>query len=149
MDIANLVTYDKTFPVKLIHPATGEETGIVINIVSFDSERVVKAVKAVEAERWRVMFDNDDKKLSPDQVLDFMDKTEREQVIAAIDSWDFGGSSFGDLGVDPECNDANKRHVVEHPNARWIRNQISARGADLTNFFQESATNSRKPSKRK
>lgn len=146
MDIANAIAYDQTFPVALLHPGTGEEVGITINIVSFDSERVVKAVKAVEAERWGTMFASDSKRLTSEQVVEFADKTERAQLIACIDSWEFNGHGFGDLGVDPVCDEAARAYLINHPNAKWIKDQIAGRAADLGNFSQPPEKSSRKKS---
>ncbi len=146
MDISNAVAYDQTFPVDLRHPGTGEKIGITIDIVSFDSDRVVKAVKAVEAERWGVVLASDAKKLTPEQVVDFAEKTERVQIINCIAGWNFNGHGFGDLGDDPECTLEAREYLVNHPNAKWIREQIASRAADLGNFFQKPVKSSRKQS---
>lgn len=149
MDFSKVVEYDRSFPVELKHPVTGEGVGITFNIVSFDSERVVKASKKVESDRWAAVFANEERKLTPDQLVEFMDRDSRERVIASIDSWDWGGHSFGDLGPDPECTEENKRYVIEHPNARLIRIQIENAGADLGNFSQGPEKPSAKQSKAK
>lgn len=149
MDIASAIAYDQTFPVALRHPGTGEEVGITFNIVSFDSERVVRAVKVIEAERWAEIATSADKKLSAEKVVEYVDKTERAQIEACIDSWDFGGHGFGDLGDNPDCTADAKKYLVNHPNANWIRLQIAARAADLGNFSQAQPKPSRKPSARK
>lgn len=137
-DISALINYDQTFPVKIKNPLTLEEVGITFNVVSMDSERVAVVNKKIDTERWQAVFASEDKKLSAEMIATFGDKAERETLIAAIDSWDWGGNEFGTLGTDPECNEANKRYVIEHPNARWIRDQLSARAADLANFSHPS-----------
>src|SRR5690606_32808923 len=116
MDISTAVAYDQTFPVDLRHPGTGEKIGIAIDIVSCDSDRVVKAVKAVEAERWGVVLASDAKKLTPEQVVDFAEKTERVQIVNCIAGWNFNGHGFGDLGDDPECTLEAREYLVNHPN---------------------------------
>lgn len=131
-DLSKLVEYDKTFPVPLMFK--GEPVGITFNIVSFDSERVVRAGESVAGKRWEAIFKNEDHKLTHEQILDFSEMEERERLISAIDSWDFGGNSFGDLGQDPECTEVNKRYIITHPNAKWITDQIKAKGKDLGNF---------------
>lgn len=144
-DIANLINYEQTYAVPLI--GGGKEIGITFNIVSFDSDRVVKATRAVEAKKWQAVFESEDKKADPERLAELSEESRRERLVACIDSWDFGGHSFGDLPADPECNDANKRYVINHPNALWIRQQIEAKGADIGNFTNLSELPSRKKSK--
>ena len=149
MDFSTVVSYEQEFPVKLLHPVTGEETGVVFNIVSFESAAVVKAMKKLEAERWQAVFANEDQKLTPEQFAEFNEKMAIEQVVSSVASWDWGGNEFAGLGEDAECTDANKRLVIEHPNSKWIRDQLIARGNDLGNFSQASVKNSARSSKRK
>lgn len=141
-DFSSVIAYDQTFPVKILRPDTGEETGIVFDMVSAQSKRAVRASKVVEMKRWRSLFDSEDKSLSPEQIVEFSDQTEAEQLIACIASWSWGGHSFGDLGADPECTEENRRYVIEHPNAAWIRAQLSNAAGDLTNFFPNSVSDS-------
>ena len=142
-DISTLVQYDVAYPVHL--EFNGERVGIRIDIVSFDTKDVAKVANEIAGKRWAAVFENEDKKLKTEQVFEFAELEEQEKLIAAIKSWDFGGNSFGDLGVDPECTDANKRYLVCHQNSKWIRDQLKARAEDLGNFTQAPA----KPSKKK
>lgn len=134
MDIAELVTYDQAFTVKLRHPVTGAETGISMDVVSFDSERVAKIARAIENEKWSAVFASEDRKLSHTALAEFVEKEQREKIIAAVVGWDFSDMSFGDLAAGFPCNDENKRYVFSHANAAWVRNQIIAHGDDLRNF---------------
>lgn len=142
-DLSKLIQYDKTFPV--VPKLGGNPIGITINIVSFDSERVSRAVAKLDTEKWTLARGNEDKALTDDQRIDFAVRQMNEMIIASIDSWDFGGNSFGDLGVDPECNEENKRYLINHPNSKWIRDVVFAQGQEIDNFFGESP----KPSKKK
>lgn len=142
-DLSQLVQYENAYPVHL--KFMGEPVGITMHIVSFDSDRVIKAGNAVGAKRWAAIFESEEKKLSHEQISEFADMEEREKLVAAITSWDFGGNSFGDIAADPECNEKNKRYVLGHANAKWIRDQLNNAGTDLGNFTQASA----KPSKKK
>lgn len=144
-DLSTLVVYDNAFPVKLVHPQTGKEIGITINIVSFDSERVVRANRIVEGDRWRVQFQNEDGKLTPEQVVDFIDRAERATLVAAIDSWDFGDHSFDKLDASSEPTEENRAYLINHPNAKWVRAQLLAAGNNLGNFTPVSAA---KPAKK-
>lgn len=141
-DIANLVNYEQEYPVDL--EFAGEPVGIKINVVSFDSERVVKAVRDVAAERWVDVQASGSDQMTPQQNLEFNRSAERAQLVAAISSWDFGGNSFGELGVDPECTEDNKRYLIDHPNARWIREQLVAKGTAIENFTNRPKKNSAK-----
>ena len=142
-DLSQLVQYDVAYPVHL--EFNGERVGIRIDIVSFDTKDVAKVANEIAGKRWAAVFENEDKKLKTEQVFEFAELEEQEKLIAAIKSWDFGGNSFGDLGVDPECTEANKRYLVCHQNSKWIRDQLKARAEDLGNFTQAPA----KPSKKK
>lgn len=141
-DISTLVQYDVAYPVHL--EFNGERVGIRIDIVSFDTKDVAKVANEIAGKRWTAVFENEDKKLKTEQVFEFAELEEQEKLIAAIKSWDFGGNSFGDLGVDPECNDANKRYLVCHQNSKWIRDQLKARAEDIGNFTQAPAKTSKK-----
>ena len=142
-DASTFVQYDKTHPITLTRG--GVPVGITINIVSFDSERVSKAIAKLDAQKWEAARTNEEKVLTPEQRYDFAVQQINEMVIASIDSWDFGGLSWDKLPADPECNEKNKRYVLGHANAKWIRDQLNNAGTDLGNFTQASA----KPSKKK
>lgn len=145
-DISKLVTYDQTFPVEIRRPDNGEKLGLVIHMVSSQSQRGVRAAKLVESRRWSAVFaDGGDGKLTPEQTVDFIDQSRDEVMIACIDHWEWGGLEFGDLGADPECTEANRRYLIEHPNADWIKAQIKVAMDNLTNFFSDTV----KPSARK
>ena len=142
-DFSTFVQYNVAHPVHL--QFKGEPVGIRMDIVSFDTKDAVKVANDIAGKRWSAVFENEDKKLTNEQVLEFAELEEQEKLIVAIKSWDFGGNSFGELGVDPECNEANKRYVICHENAKWIRDQLKARAEDIGNFTQAPA----KPSKKK
>lgn len=142
-DASTFVQYDKTHPITLTRG--GEPVGITINIVSFDSERVSKAIAKLDAQKWEAARTNEEKVLTPEQRYDFAVQQINEMVIASIDSWDFGGLSWDKLPADPECNEENKRYLINHHNAKWIKDVIFAKGQDIENFFGELP----KPSKKK
>lgn len=142
-DLSQLVQYEKSHPVK--PTIDGVPTGFTVNIVSFDSERVSKALARLDAEKWELARANESKELTAEQRYDFAVKQINEMIIASIDSWDFGGNTFGDLKADAECNEANKRYLIGHPNAKWLRDAIFGAGGEIRNFFGELP----KPSKKK
>lgn len=141
-DLSKLVEYDKAYPVTLMRG--GKPVGITINIISFDSERVTKAIHAASSRKWMAARENDNGILTPEQVFQYANEEINECVIAAIDSWDFGDHSWGDLPVGFECNEKNKRYFVNHPNAKWIKDTIFAKGSEVSNFFGELPTPSEK-----
>lgn len=146
-DIANLVEYSKAFPVPLKHG--GNDIGITINILSFDSEDVVKATRGIDARRVAALYGPKAEEIQPEEIVTMSDQAERERLIAAIQSWDFGEHTFGELSAASECNDANKRYLVNHPNALWIRHQLISAGNNIVNFTNAPATTSRGKSKTK
>lgn len=137
-DISALVNYQQAHPVEL--QFRGEPVGITMNVISFDSEPVVAADALVSNKRMMAIYAAEDKTPNPEMIAEFDSERERARCVAAIQSWEFNGNSFGDLGVDPECNDANKRYLVGHPNAKWIRDQITMAGVNLQNFTQALPT---------
>lgn len=134
VDISKLVQYEQTFPIAIKNPVNGDDIGITFHVVSMDCERVLAVDRAIDSERWQEVFGSESKKLTPAQISKFAAKSERERLIAAIAKWEWGGNKFGDLGADPEFSTENVRYVIEHPNARWIREQLTARAGDLANF---------------
>jgi hypothetical protein len=130
-DISDLVSYDKTYPVELTNVNTGEPLDIVFNVVSFDSDRVVSSVRKLEAERWA-----DDAAGVAVDFAEYIAKQERVRILASIDSWEFRGHSWGSLGADPACTPENKAFIVNAPNAKWVRDQIALKAANIANFMQ-------------
>lgn len=143
-DISKLFEYDKPFPVELKRRDNGASLGITFNMVSVEAERVVNALRRVDAERWKSEVVG-----SEFDVAAHIEKQEVERLVAAIDSWDWGGNEFGSLGADPECNEANKRYVITHPNAKWIRDQLSVGCILVENFTQPSPRSAPTTSRKK
>ncbi len=137
VDIANIVQYEKPFSVALKHG--GADVGITIDMLSFDSEKVVRAVRPVDARRVAALYGPKAEEIAPEQIVEMSEEADRERLVAAISGWDFGGNSFADLGVDPECNEKNKRYLVNHPNSLWIRHQLMAAGGNAVNFTSAPA----------
>lgn len=140
MDIANIVQYEEAFLVEIVNPGTRDPIGITINVISMESDTVVKKLREFDKRK----IAEHRKAGTALEDIDFSDERAEVLLAACIHSWDFGGQSFGDLGVDPECTDAAKEYVVRHKNASWLRDQIAAGCAKLENFF----TASEKPAKR-
>ena len=155
MDFSTLVEYDRTYPVKIYHPITGKETGIVVNVVSSDSKRVVDALRAVQGKRWAeqaVGSADGEAAPKPDAasaLADAMAERARVVMIHSIDSWqwpDDGG--FAHIKSDAAPSVEDRTFLVDHPNAGWIRDQIASGCANLENFTQPSQKNAPRGSKK-
>lgn len=132
MDILDLVEYEREHPIKLKHPVNGADLGVVINIVSMESN---SASKAVRSERQKFV----EKRIAGDTVdaSEESDAIDMAMYCAVVKSWDWGGKSpGGGLDVDPECNSANKLKLFSHPNSKWIKGQIAEGCTRIENFTQ-------------
>ena len=141
-DFSNLIEYDKTYPVVIKHPLTGEDTGIRINVVSSDSKRVVDALRKANSEFWRasaVAGDGDAPEV-PD--------SSRITLVNSIDSWDWGEGGFAHITGAGPASLADSEFLVDHPNSGWIVAQISAGCANIENFTQASPKTARRGSKK-
>jgi hypothetical protein len=72
-----------------------------------------------------------------DDVADIESKVAVKRCIAAVRKWEWNGKSFGELGADPECTDANKSVVFSGPRNRWIVDQVLRAGAQIENFTRK------------
>ena len=142
VDLSKLVEYDRAHPVK-IHTPNGDDVGITIYVVSQDSKRVVDALRENQAEVWSKEAAGEEKRF-----VDVVADRSRAILIHSIDSWDWGGQTFGHLGEGAECSVENREFLIDHPNAAWIRDQIAEGCATLANFTSGSPKNARRGSKR-
>ena len=149
MDIAAIARYDDAVTVDIKHPLTGEDIGISFSLVSFESERVTKAMRAIEVDRMRKALQSGDIEVSSTDAAEYIERAEREKLIAAVVGWNFNGNEFGDLGADPECTEENKRKVINHPGSKWIRDQLSAKGDSVRDFIAQPEKRSAKGSRTK
>lgn len=142
-DLSNLFAYDQPTAIKIKNPVTGEDVGITIYARSFESEVVTRVVNNLQAKRVRGAAGGDQVEYS-----DFIEEMERESLIAAIVRWDFGDNSFGHLSAESPCDLDNKRFLITHPNAKWIRDQIRLAIEDIGNFTNPSKKPARPTSKK-
>lgn len=133
MNILDIVEYERPHAIKLKHPLSGEDLGVTINVISMESSRVAEAIRAVQ----RVQMESEIAG-SPVDAEAAITERENAMMIAVIDSWDWNGTSPGaDLGVDPECTPANKKALLTHKNAKWIKEQIASGCTRIVNFTQD------------
>lgn len=147
-DISKLVEYDKSVEVDIKNPITGDPIGIKFFVSSSESEAVSSVNRRLHTERMQALFSSGTKEISADESAKFQEKAERESLIASISGWDWGDNEFVHINSESPCTEDNKRFVIEHPNAKWIRDQLTARATDLANFTQASAKPARSTSKK-
>lgn len=141
-DFSSLIEYDKTYPVEIKHPLTGEDTGIRIYVVSSDSKRVVDALRKATSEFWRLSA------TAGEGEGPSLPDSSRITLIHSIDSWDWGGGGFAHIvGAGPAAM-ADREFLIDHPNSGWIVDQISAGCANIENFTQASPKSARRGSKK-
>lgn len=144
MDFSKLIETEKTFPVKLIAPIDGSETGIVFNIVSAQADRVTKAMRKVTSARYKREASGEEY-----DILEASQELRRAQFVSCIDSWDWGGHSWGDLGESPDCNDETKTWLFNQSAAYWVVDQVIAAVERIENFTNQELKLARNSSKKK
>lgn len=139
-DLSVAIEYDRLYPIKVKNPY-GEDTGIVINVVSKDSRRVVDGLRKAQGDYWSAMATaGDDKPAMPD--------VERIVLIHCIDSWDWGEHSFAHISGSGKAELADREFLIDHPNSKWIRDNVADGAANLENFSQPSQKSVRRGSKK-
>lgn len=143
-DLSKLVDYTKPHAVRLKNPVTDENIGVVFNVISMNSARVIEASR--EYERFLLA-----EKAAGRDIDEYATQSGfiNARLAAAIESWDWGGKAFGDLGVDPDCTEDAKKYIVDHENADWIKSQLVAGIANIANFTQASLKPVRNTSRKK
>lgn len=127
-DLSVAVEYDRVYPVVIRHPVTGEDEGVRVNVVSKDSRRVVEALRKEQGDYWSKLADGVKDAAVPD--------VERVVLINCIDSWDWAGSEFAHISGAGAASLDDRIFLIDHPNAKWFRDQLAAGTANLENFSQ-------------
>lgn len=141
-DLSKLVEYDRPHPVRIYTP-NGDDTGIVINVVSQDSQRVVKAVRELQADAWKSEASGDGEAFAS-----VLAARERIILINCIDSWDWGEHSFEHITTETPATLENRTFLIDHPNAWWIKSSLSAGCAVIENFTNPLPKSARSGSKK-
>lgn len=142
-DISNFIEYERTYPVDIVNPSTGEGMGITVNVVSSDSKRVVSALQKAKSDYWAKMASKDD---GTDDVE--VPDSERIVLINAIDSWDWGDSQFCHISGSGSPSFEDRVFFVDHKNSKWIRDQLNSKIYRIENFMQPSQKSVRRGSKK-
>lgn len=141
-DFSNLIEYEKTYPVAIKHPITGEDTGIRINVVYSDSKRVVEAQRKAVSEYFSA------RAIAGEGVVTDLPDDARITLVNSIDSWDWGDASFGRISGSGVASLEDRSYLIDHPNSGWIVAQISAGCNSIANFTQASPKSARTTSKK-
>lgn len=128
MNIAELVAYEKPYELELRNPITGEKMGIVFHIVSSDSKRVTDVLRDAQVSYLKERALNGERAQFPD--VDSM------AMAASIVDWTWGDNEFNHIKDGVPATEENTLHVIKHPNAVWIRNQVKAASDKIENFTQ-------------
>ncbi|MBZ3690985.1 hypothetical protein [Phyllobacterium calauticae] len=122
MDLSTIE--EQSIRVDVKHPATGEDTGFVILVVSLENDRVIPARRAITNKALRTR----NKSLTAEQIAD----NEIDLLAAATVGWewnddaDWGGEK---LAFSP----ANVKKVLRTP---WVKKQVDAALEDDAAFFR-------------
>lgn len=138
-NMASAVEYDRLYPVAIKNPY-GEDTGIVINVVSKDSKRVVDALRKAQSDYWSAIAAGGVDVAAPD--------IERITLVNCIVSWDWGSESWDHIEGSGDASLADREYLIDHPNAKWIKDNVAVGTANIENFTQPSLKSVRRGSKK-
>lgn len=147
-NLAELVTYEKEYPIEIVNHVTREPLGITINVVSKDSKRVTNALRDWQAAKWDADAKANKTEDSAKDRLEYIEAHGVETLVACISSWDWGDNEFDHIKGAGAASDEDKRYLVGHANAGWMIVQIAEAVHKIENFMQPSQTNARRGSKK-
>jgi len=137
-DLSVAVEYDRVYPIS-IKDASGGESGIVVNVVSKDSKRVVDALRKAQGDYWAELANR-----APDDPEPAVPDIERIVLINCIDSWDWSEHNWGHVSGAGPASLEDRVFLIDHPNAKWFRDQLAAGTANLENFSHPSQKTARR-----
>ncbi|HEV7417680.1 MAG TPA: hypothetical protein VGN98_16100 [Tianweitania sediminis] len=109
--------------VDLLHPATGEEIGLTLDVISRDDPTVKRVQRRLTDKRIKRGF----KKVSAEQI----DEENIEVLSAAVTGWTWGkDASWGGKKLD--CNPENVKIILAQP---WFRKQVEEAIGEDADFF--------------
>lgn len=122
MDLSTLAP--STVPLEIRNPATGKPTGLVLNLLSADSD----PVKKVKRQLLNKALARRNRKANADEI----EESNLDLLVAAVESWEWKGDAAWKGGKKPDFKADVVREVVATP---WIRSQIEEAKEDETAFF--------------
>jgi len=111
----------------VLHPITGEPTGMVVSVRSVDHPKVQVALVAFNKAKG-----DDDKELTIEEQLAANADSALELAVAMTDSWTVVGPDGKKLPDDAE----GVRIVLSDDELSWLRDAIAAHGLSRKNYFR-------------
>lgn len=121
MDLAGIKP--STVDVEIIHPGTGEATGLVITVKSTEDD----SVKRLQRSQINRRLKSRDKKLSVEKI----EEESNAVICAAVAGWTWGGDAKWN-GKKPEFTPENVAEVLA---VEWIRKQVKTVLDEEADFF--------------
>lgn len=127
---------DVLFPVEIKNKMTGEAIGVTMWIAPFEADESANAWfrSRILVERFS---DTSGSSVPLDKVAEIALQADIKRCVASVRKWDWGGHSFGELGVNPACTDANKVRVLTA--SSFIVEQLMEDAGKAENFMPKPA----------
>lgn len=121
--------FEDGFDLDILHPATGEKTGLVIKVASYRSERVKRVQRRLANAAIR------EGKKNPKKVgtVEEIEEKTNEIVAASVISWNLTQG-----GKPVECTPESVLKVVSNPDYFFISEQIDKAADEDANFVKPS-----------
>ncbi|NRD64761.1 hypothetical protein HRD49_23685 [Corallococcus exiguus] len=132
-DLSSLIRHD-TLTVDILHPVTGQPTGMQVEVASADSPRYRDATRAI-IEKATASAPRASRRARQEAPRD-MEADALELLVACAVSW--SGVMEGGAQV-PLTPDSARRLFTAHP---WLRRQVDEAVQDRASFFEERASDS-------
>lgn len=127
MDISGIKSSERIFQIK--HPASGEDLGISISLMSYDDARMKKIRRRILDRR--LHLDARGKHIKAEEI----DENSNELCFSAMTGWDWSGDA-NFRGKKPEFNRVAVFEVFQ--DLPWFRDQIDEALGDEKSFFAVS-----------
>lgn len=148
-DLSVAVEYERIHNVEIKRLDNGEPTGITIGVVSRDSKRVTDGMREWQAATWEKQRKAGESGLSDLDQIDLLEAQGRETIVHAIASWDWGEHTWNHIsGKSDNPSIEDRRFLINHPNSKWLVDQIAWEVANIENFTSESPKSVRRGSKK-
>lgn len=141
MDIANIVSDEQLYELKLKNPLTGEDTGVTFWVEPFALTTEVDTWSTSSYMMRQISKEKDGGAIDADDVAEIERGANIRKCIKAVRKWDFGGKAFGRLGIDPKFTPDNVKAVFNDPKSGWIVDQVCEVAKNVKNFFPPSEVN--------
>lgn len=121
--------FEQAFPLEIRHPITGDKTGLLVEIVSYRSERVKRVQRRLANAAIR------ENKKNPKKVgtVEEVEERTNEIVAASIVSWNMTRD-----GAAVECTPENILQIISDPRYFFIAEQVDKAADEDANFTKRS-----------